>query len=124
MPTRRIATTTLVLLVLAGIGTARAQQDHATPQEVVQRVRQAAQEIAKAGDAALPTFTSRNATSVWKDTYVFVLDCETGRQVGQPVAPERIGMELAAIKGEAGKPYALEMCAATRRPAGAMPSAS
>jgi hypothetical protein len=39
----------------------------------MQRVRPAAQDIAKAGEPGLATFTSGNATSVWKDSYTFVL---------------------------------------------------
>jgi hypothetical protein len=65
---RRIATATLAFgLFLACAGTARTQQEHATPQEVVQKVRQAAQDIAKAGEPGLAPFTSKNTTSVWKD---------------------------------------------------------
>ena len=79
MLSRRIATATLAFgLVLACAGTARTQQDHATPEEVMQQVRQAAQDIAKAGEAGLATFSSTNTTSVWKDSYTFVLSCERG----------------------------------------------
>ena len=66
--------------ILACAGSARAQQDHATPQEVVQRVQQAAQAIAKAGEAGLATYGSKNDISVWKDSYVFIVSCEEGRR--------------------------------------------
>ncbi len=65
MLSRRIATATLTFgLALACADTARTQQDHATPQEVMQKVRQAAQDIAKAGEAGLATFSSTNTISV------------------------------------------------------------
>ena len=67
MSSWRTVTAALALgFVLACVGTARAEQDRATPQEVVQRVQQAAQDVAKSGEAGLATFSSKNATSVWK----------------------------------------------------------
>ena len=46
----------------------------------MQKVRQAAQDIAKAGKPGLTPFTSKNTTSVWKDSYIFVVSCEGGRR--------------------------------------------
>ena len=55
----RTATAALALgLVFGCVGTAGAEQDRATPQEVVQRVQQAAQDLAKSGEAGLATFSS------------------------------------------------------------------
>ena len=75
--------------VLACVGNARAEEDRATPQEVIQRVQQAVQHLAKSGEAGLATFSSKNATSVWKDSYTFVVSCEGGTAVGlaNPVRP-------------------------------------
>ena len=95
-----------------------AGDDAATPEEVVRRVRDAARYLAEVGEPGLARFRDESSEYVWKDTYVFVLDCAAGKLVGQPVAPARIGLDLAAIKDEAGKAYALEMCAAARRPEG------
>ena len=51
MSSHRTVTAALAFgLVLACAGTARTQQDHATPQEIMQKVRQAAQDITKAGE--------------------------------------------------------------------------
>jgi signal transduction histidine kinase len=124
MSPRRIATATLAFgLVLACVGTAPAQQDHATPQEIMQKVRQAAQDIAKAGEAGLATFTSKNATSVWKDSYTFVLGCEGGTAVtvALPVRPELKGKPTAQIVTFGPKPgerIAADMCAAGQQPRG------
>ena len=109
MSSRRTATAALAVgLVLACVGTARAQQDHATPQEVVQRVQQAAQDIAKQGEAGLATYGSKNDTSVWKDSYVFVVSCEGGAAVvaAHPIRPELKGKPLAQdphLRPEAGR---------------------
>ncbi len=80
MSSHRTATAALAFgLVLACPFAARSQQDQATPQEIMQKVRQAAQDLAKSGEAGLATFSSKNATSVWKDSYITVASCEGGR---------------------------------------------
>ena len=109
--------------VLASPFAARAQQDHATPQEVVQRVRQAAQDIAKSGEVGLATFSSTNATSVWKDSYTFVLSCERGTAVtvAHPIRPELKGKPTAQIVTFGPKPgdqLASDFCAAGGKPHG------
>ena len=124
MLSRRIATATLTFgLVLACAGTAHTQQDHATPQEVMQKVRQAAQDIAKAGEAGLATFSSTNTTSVWKDSYTFVVSCERGTAVtaAHPIRPELKGKPTAQIIAFGPKPgdqLAADFCAAGERPHG------
>ncbi|MDF3016155.1 MAG: cache sensor protein type 2 [Thermomicrobiales bacterium] len=94
MSSHRTVTAALAFgLVLACAGTAHTQQNHATPQEVMQKVRQVAQDIAKAGEAGLATFSSTNTTSIWKDSYTFVVSCERGTAVtaAHPVRPELKG---------------------------------
>ncbi len=124
MSSCRTATATLAAgLVFACVGTARAQQDHATPQEVVQRVQQAAQAIAKQGEAGLATFSSKNDTAVWKDSYVFVLNCTGGSPViaAHPVRPELKGKPLAQVLAfgpRPGEQMATDNCAAGRKPHG------
>ena len=124
MLSRGTATAALAVgLVLACVGTARAEQDHATPQEVMQRVQQAAQDIAKSGEAGLATFSSKNATSVWKDSYIFVLECKGGTavNVAHPIRPELKGKPTAQILTFGPKPgeqIAADFCTAGRQPHG------
>ena len=118
MLSRGSATAALALgLVLACIGTARAEQDHATPQEVMQRVQQAAKDIAKSGEAALATFSNKNATSVWKDSYIFVKSAREGRRslVAHPIRPELKGKPTAQILTfgpKSGEQIAADFCTA------------
>ena len=124
MSSRRTATAALAVgLALAGIGTVRAEQDHATAQEVVQRVQQAAQAIAKAGEAGLATYGSKNDTSVWKDSYVFVVNCEGGSAVtaANPARPELKGQPTAQTLKFGPKPgerIAADFCTEGRKPHG------
>ena len=63
------------------------------PAPRIQRVQQAVQDLAKSGEAGVATFSSQNATSVWKDSYTFVLSCEgeTAVTVANPVRAEPNG---------------------------------
>jgi signal transduction histidine kinase len=126
MSSRRTAPAALafgLVLACAGTGTARAQQDHATPQEVVQRVRQAAQDLAEAGEAALATYRGKNAASVWKDSYLTVVSCEGGAAVGvaHPIRPELTGKPLAqtlTFGPKPGEQLAADFCTEGRKPHG------
>jgi cytochrome c len=124
MLSRRIARAALVVggFVLAGGGTAGAQE-RATPQEVIKKVQVAAQELAKSGEAGLPTYSSRNPASVWKDSYIFVLSCKGGSvmAVANPVRPDLKGKPLAQIVTfgpKSGEQIANNFCAAGRQPHG------
>ena len=109
--------------VLACVGNARAEEDRATPQEVIQRVQQAVQHLAKSGEAGLATFSSKNATSVWKDSYTFVVSCEGGTAVGlaNPVRPGGQPVPLAqdlTFGPKSGEQIAADFCTAGRQPHG------
>jgi cytochrome c len=124
MSSRRIAAAVLAFgLALAWVSTAPAQQGHTTPQEVVRRVQQAAQDIATSGEAALATFSSKNDTSVWQDSYIFVLSCagETAVIAAHPLRPELKGKQLAQVITFGPKPgeqLAAANCATGRKPHG------
>jgi cytochrome c len=124
MSSHRAATAALAFgLILACPFAVRAQQDHATPQEVVQRVQQAAQNIAKSGEAGLATYSSKNATSVWKDSYITVVSCEGGTAVGvaHPIRPELKGKPVAQALTFGSRPneqLAADFCTEGRKPHG------
>ena len=86
-------------------------------------MQQAAQDLAKSGEAGLATFSSKNATSVWKDSYIFVVSCEGGTAVGvaNPVRPELKGKPMAQILTfgpKSGEQIAADFCTAGRQPHG------
>jgi hypothetical protein len=75
---------------------AAAAGGHATPEEVVAKVRQAAAMLAKDGEAGLPAFRGPASAYVWKDSYVFVSDCGQGVILAHPYQPKREGQPIAA----------------------------
>jgi cytochrome c len=94
-------------------------QDKATPQEVVAKVREAASALSKTGDLA--QFNQKQGPWVWKDTYIFVHDCDKKVNAAHPFRPEQIGQDLTSIKGTDGKslyPDPEAFCNAARKPSG------
>src|SRR5690349_2926368 len=93
----------LVATVVLFSNTAKAQQTEATPQEAIQRVVKAAQHLSRKGRDGIMIFNLRNSDFVWKDSYVFVIDCQAGRIVAHPIQQSLIGREIATFKDAAGK---------------------
>jgi cytochrome c len=94
-------------------------QDKATAQEVVARVREAASTLSKTGDLA--PFKQKQAPWVWKDTYIFVDDCDKKVVAAHPLVPEQVGTDIMSIKDTRGKtlyPDPQSFCAAAKKPSG------
>ncbi len=94
-------------------------QDKATPQEVVAKVREAASSLSKTGDLA--QFNQKQGPWVWKDTYIFVQNCDKKVNAAHPFKPELVGQDLTAIKGTDGKslyPDPEAFCNAAKKPSG------
>jgi cytochrome c len=85
-------TTALLSVALCAVAVA---QDHATAQEVVAKVREAASTLSKTGD--LSQFNQKQGPWVWKDTYVFVQDCSKKVMAAHPIKPEMIGQDLSSV---------------------------
>jgi cytochrome c len=94
-------------------------QDKATPQELVSKVREAASVLSKSGEPGLADFDKKPGSWVWKDTYIFVLDCTKGTMAAHPLKAELIGKPLTALKDMKGNPAFELLCTATASPNGA-----
>ena len=102
----------------AGAPWAQQQQESATPEEVVDKAKQAAQHLAREGEAGLEEFRSTDSEYVWKDSYVVVQDCEEGKAVAHPISPELEGVDLRTLEDENGKAFAQELCERAQEPGG------
>jgi len=95
-------------------------QDKATAQEVVaQGKRKAASALSKTGD--LTQFNQKQSSWVWKDTYMFVHDCDKKSTRLTPFKPEQIGQDLTSNQGHRRKkplPGPGSLCNAARKPSG------
>ena len=59
-----------VILVVLTISKVSAGQEKATAQEVVEKVRQAANTLSQSGKAGLAQFDKKEGPWVWKDSYI------------------------------------------------------
>ena len=85
-----------VVLCTAAVG-----QDKATAREVVAKVREAASILSKTGDVA--QFDQKQSPWVWKNTYIFVENCDKKVMAAHPMHPELVGKDLTSIKDTRGK---------------------
>jgi signal transduction histidine kinase len=95
---RSIVTVALLNLALCTVAVG---QNKATTQEVETKVREAASTLSKTGDVA--QFNQKQSPWVWKDTYIFVEDCDKKVMAAHPMHPELVGKDLTSIKDAKGK---------------------
>ncbi|MFB3917718.1 MAG: cache domain-containing protein [Terriglobales bacterium] len=92
--------------------------DNATPQEVVAKVKQAAATLSKSGAAGLDQFNKKDSPWVWKDSYIFALDCTKMTMAAHPIKPDLIGKDVANMKDTKGTAFFGDLCSATKKPDG------
>ena len=108
---------TVALLNLA-LCTVAVGQDKATAQEVVAKVKEAASTLSNTGDVA--QFNQKQGPWVWKDTYIFVEDCDKKVQVAHPIKPELVGIDFMSIKDTKGNNvFPKNVCDIAKKPSGA-----
>lgn len=88
--------------------------DAATADEVVTKVKAAADDVKAHGAAALPAYDDAKGQWAWKDTYVFVMDCKADVMAAHPSEKVK-GMKLADLKGKAGEKLGPALCAAAAK---------
>lgn len=110
---------TIVLALTGGLAwpaAALSADETATPQEIIAKVREAAAYLADKGEAGLATFDTVESPFVWKDSYVFVYDCDANVIAAHPVTSK--GMKISALEDVNGVPFGDNLCAATETAGG------
>lgn len=106
--TRWIGLGYVLLIVSLVMGTAWAGES-ATPQEVVQKVKEAVKLIQDKGqEAAFQVLSDKNSPFVWKNSYVVVSDM-TGKMLVHPINAKLIGVNVKGLKDANGKLFQAEM---------------
>jgi cytochrome c len=117
MKSSKIFAIVAVAVVSVALSAVAVGQDHATAQEVVAKVREAASTLSKTGDLA--QFQQRQGPWVWKDTYIFVLDCDKKVQAAHPIKPELVGTDFVSLKDTKGKNvFPADFCDAAKKSSG------
>jgi len=106
---RKIFTSILMLFVCVFFAGLVVAADKATKDECVAKCKEAATMVKEKGvEATLDAIKDRNGPFVWKDTYVFCIDVESGKMLAHPIKPKLIGKMLMGIKDTNGKMFFVE----------------
>ncbi len=112
-----------VFLFVWALSSLAVAQEKATAQEIVNKVHEAAGNLAKSGEvkvgeASLTQFNQKQGPWVWKDSYVFVLDCTSNVIAAHPIKPELVGKDITSMKDTKGNSFFGQLCEATKKPSG------
>jgi len=119
MKNSKIFALVALALVSVALCTVAVGQDHATPQDVVAKVKEAASTLSKTGDLA--QFNEKQGPWVWKDSYIFVQDCDKMVVAAHPLRPDLRGQDMGSVKDPKGNsifPNPKALCEAARKPSG------
>ena len=122
-PARKAAIVLGIAALVAGLARLAAAQEKATPEEIVSKVHDAAKALAKSAateprDATLAPFDQKNGPWVWKNTYIFVVDCGQATIAAHPVNPELINKDATSLLDTQGHPFFWHVCDALKKPNG------
>lgn len=82
--------------------------DKATPQLVMQKVKDAAALVEKDGRAAFAKFKGKDSSFLFAGTYIWIHDSE-GRMQMHPIKPKMEGKDLLGLKDSKGKTFFVDM---------------
>lgn len=106
-------------LIMIGLSLPVLAGESATPQEIYAKVIEAAGVLEELGAEGLAAFKDPKGEFVWKDTYVWVMDCANWTLFAHPLMPELVGKDLKMLKDKkTGRLFFQEMCGATKSPQG------
>ena len=108
----------LILISVSLIALPLFAQEKATPEDVYEKVMEAAAYLSEKGDAALSEFNATDGQWVFKDTYIFVYDCDKGICAAIPSTINIVGKKIEDIKDINGLPVGNILCETSKKPNG------
>lgn len=109
---------TSLALILCGPAIARDDRESANPAEVIARVQDAASLLAAQGTTGFDVLRDPKSEFMWKDTYVFVVNCDADEVMANPAFPERQGGDIKQHTDYNGYHYGRDLCALATKPQG------
>lgn len=115
---KHISLGVIIWVVLVSFSGHALAEDKAMPEDIIKKVREAAVFLSQEGEAGLTQFNEKSGRWVFKDTYVFVFDCEKGTIVAHPFKPRLIGRSLRGLKDVRGNYFFAQLCSAAQKTGG------
>jgi len=111
-----VALATFMMVFTIGSLTA---EESATPEEVIAKVKAAADFLSKEGEAGLAQFNDPKGPWIYKDTYVFVYNCKKDIVEGHPMS-KVLGVKVTGImdKKDGTYPVGVNLCKVVENPNG------
>jgi len=108
----------IICLVVVGSYAVSPAQEKATPQDVIQKVKEAVDVLGKSGGSDLNDFNRPDGPWVFKDTYVVLQNCETGVTAAHPLNPKLLGKNQLGMKDIKGNLFFAQLCDVAKEPGG------
>ncbi len=115
---KKIIISIAVAVIALGLSARTYAQENATPEEIVDMTRKAADFLAQKGEAGIEEFNDPNGRWVWKDSYIMVHNCEKGTVAAHPFKQNMIGKNLMGLKDVKGNLFFVQLCEAAKNPKG------
>lgn len=115
---RIIGAAGVISLIVVGFCGVLFAQGKATPQQVIQKVRDAVSVLEKSKGANLTDFDNPKGPWVFEDSYVVVQDCDKGTTVSHPFVPKLIGKKAIGLQDVKGNFFFVQLCQAAKNPGG------
>lgn len=87
----------------------------ATPEEVIAKVQQASKFLHEKGESGFAEFNAKDSQWVWKDSYVFVYNCQQDKMIAHPFRPDLVDKPILQIKDTKGTPLFEKLCEAGKK---------
>ncbi len=96
---KRILTATLLVCIMIAFSSFAIASNSATKDECVSKCKIAAKMVQEKGvDATFAVINDKTGPFVWKDSYIYAVDSETGIILAHAIKPGLIGKDLMALK--------------------------
>lgn len=83
--------------------------EKATKEECIAKSKELAEIIKNGGvDAGIDKIMENPGPFIWKDSYVFAMDADSGKIIAHPIKPKLVGKNLTGLKDITGKMFFAE----------------
>ena len=108
----------IISLIVVGSCGILFAQGKATPQQVIQKVRDAVNVLEKSKGSNLTDFDNPKGPWVFEDSYVVTEDCDKGTTASHPFVAKLIGKKAVGLQDVKGNFFFVQLCEAGKKPGG------